>query len=143
MNAIKELKYNHLISSPVTEIKGAIHFLEKCLLNNVTIVIVTNTSKKVVSYFKEKVPVLNKIKNWICKEDYILPKPHEECYKLAIEKFYCGQKYIIGFENTINGYNALKNVVHCSYFITDKSKLNYNVMIKKDSYLIKDFTHFL
>ena len=59
--------------------------------------------------YREHFPLLNKLKNWITREDYELPKPNSECFKLAVKKF--GEnKIVIGFEDSWVGYQALKGV---------------------------------
>lgn len=122
---------------------GADTFLEKIILNEINFVIITNTSKDIVEYYKRNVPLLNKVNNWICREDYVNPKPDSECYKLAIHKYYKGEEYKIGFENTIVGYNAIKNDVDCVYFITNNGSVNYNKIKKEDVYLFSDFINVL
>jgi beta-phosphoglucomutase-like phosphatase (HAD superfamily) len=50
--------------------KNADKFIDFIVTNNINHVVVTNTNRKVVEHFKAKVPVLNKLKNWIVREDY-------------------------------------------------------------------------
>ena len=88
-------------------------------------------------------PLLRKIKKWVCREDYVNAKPSSDCYQVALDKFYKNEKYRIGFENTMNGFNALENMVDCVYFITTTVSSNYNKIKKEDIYLINDFKHFL
>jgi dTDP-4-dehydrorhamnose reductase/beta-phosphoglucomutase-like phosphatase (HAD superfamily) len=141
---VKKSKYTNMISygEQVKLIEGVNEFLQSCLTNGVNMAIVTNTSRGVVNFYKEVVPILNQIENWICREDYTKPKPDSECYKLAIERFYKKEEYIIGFENTLNGYYALKPVSHCIYFITDMTNTNYAKIAKEDIFLIRNFRHF-
>jgi len=106
---------------------------------NINHVVVTNTSRNNVNFFKEKVPILNKLKNWVVREDYVKSKPNSECYIYGKNNFYTNEKYIIGIENTINGYNALCNLTKCIYMITDINNYNYNQLKKKDIYLINDY----
>lgn len=140
---LKELKYSNLLTQPVIQpIPGAEEFVETCLKNGVNMVVVTNTSRKVVEHFKECSPFLNKITNWVCREDYSKSKPNNECYKVAISKHYKNEEYKIGFENTLNGFNAIKDCVDCVYFVTDVSNINYSKIQKEDCYLINDYIHF-
>lgn len=136
----KKQKLNFLLEE--TNIKfmpGAEMFLNNLVSTNINFVIVTNTSYDVINHYKSILPLLLKIQSWICKEDYINPKPNSECYKLAVERYYKNEKYKIGFENTINGFNAIKNEVNCVYFITAKNTVNYNKIKKEDVYLISNF----
>jgi beta-phosphoglucomutase-like phosphatase (HAD superfamily) len=136
----KKQKLNFLLEE--TDIKfmpSAEMFLSNLISNNINFVIVTNTSYNVVNHYKKCLPLLSRVNSWICKEDYTNPKPNNECYKLAVERYYKNEKYKIGFENTLNGYNAIKNEVVCVYFITDKNAVNYNKIKKEDIYLISGF----
>lgn len=121
------LKYKH-----IKFIEGAEDFLNKLIDNSCNFVIVTNTSNTLVEHFKKCLPFLNKITNWITREDYSEPKPNNESYKLAISRFYNNETYIIGFENTINGYNAIKTVTDSNYFITNNITFRYNYIINTD-----------
>ena len=67
-----------------------------------------NTSKS-VEIFKQKLRLLNEIKQSIYREDYKLSKPDGECYELA------KKKYIIGFEDIMIGYTALKQYTDIIY----------------------------
>lgn len=94
--------------------------------------VVTNTNKVVVDHFREKLPLLNKLKNWITREDYDLPKPNSECFELAIKRYKGEEKYIIGFENSEVGYNSLRQVTDCIYLFNENMK-------SEDCYIINDF----
>ena len=53
---------------------------------------------------------LNKIKNWVTRENYIYQKPHSEAYELAKTLYYKNEEFIIGIENTLIGYNSIKKL---------------------------------
>lgn len=124
-------------------IPGAEQLLNYIHDNNINHAIATNTNRICVEHMKSQLPILNKLKNWITREDYTNPKPSSECYDFAIKNFYNNEQYIIGFENTINGFNALKSITKCVYIITDINNYNYNIFKKEDVYLIKDYCNFL
>jgi beta-phosphoglucomutase-like phosphatase (HAD superfamily) len=113
-----------------------ISYIEKYSINHV---VVTNTSAENVKFFKDKVPVLNKLKNWVVRENYTSPKPNSECYDFAKEMFYKNEKYIIGIENSIAGYESIKNITDCVYIVTNKNDKQYNYFKKNDVYLMQDF----
>lgn len=113
-----------------------ISYIEKYNINHV---VVTNTTSENVKFFKDKVPVLNKLKNWVVRENYTSPKPNSECYNFAKEIFYKNEKYIIGIENSIAGYESIKNITNCVYIVTNKNDKQYNYFKKNDVYLIQDF----
>jgi len=83
---------------------------------------------------------LNKIKNWVVREDYTHSKPCGECYELAKLKYYKGEETIIGIENTMSGFSSVKNVTDCIYIVTDKHLNSYEILKSKDVYLINDFS---
>jgi dTDP-4-dehydrorhamnose reductase/beta-phosphoglucomutase-like phosphatase (HAD superfamily) len=137
---IKILKNQILQSSENIEIiKNADIFIDWLDKYNINHVVVTNTSLENVNFFKSKVPILNKIKNWITRHDYTNAKPDSECYELAKKMYYKNEKYIIGIENTLVGYNSIKNITECVYIITNKNEHDYDEIKNKDVYIINDF----
>ena len=137
---IKEQKNKFLqTNDKIDFVKNADIFIDYLDKYNINHVVVTNTSLENVNFFKRKAPILNKIKNWITRENYNCQKPHSECYELAKKMYYKNEKYIIGIENTLVGYNSIKSITNCVYIITNKQHCDYNEFLKKDVYLIDDF----
>jgi beta-phosphoglucomutase-like phosphatase (HAD superfamily) len=120
-------------------IDGAEKLIEWIAEFNINHVVVTNTNNNNVNYFKEVLPTLNLLKNWVTREDTIQSKPDPEPYLYAKNKFYRNEKYIIGFENTYSGYISLKGITSCIYIITEKNTVTYNKMKNEDVYLINSF----
>ena len=89
---------------PMKNVETFIHFIVE---NNIDHTVVTNTDRKVVEHFKQKVPILNKLKKWIVREDYEKPKPDPECYRLALGD---RDDIVFGFENSKEGLEALSKV---------------------------------
>lgn len=116
----------------INYIPGADKLIEYFLDNSINFVIVTNSSLSFVRNLQEKLPLLKRINQWITREDYKEAKPSNECYKLAINKFYKGETIKIGVENTINGYKSIKLCVDKIYFITNKESINYDYISKED-----------
>jgi len=56
-----------------------------------------------------------------------------------MNKFFNKEKYVIGFENSINGYKSLNNITKCIYIITDTNHLDYKYFKNQDVYLINDY----
>jgi dTDP-4-dehydrorhamnose reductase len=106
---IKKEKLEFLREEQIKFTKNSDIFLKYLIENNFNFCIVTNTNKKTVELFKEKLPLLSEIQQWIYREDYILPKPDGESYEVAKQKYYKNEKYIIGLEDSMVGYNALKH----------------------------------
>ncbi len=119
-------------------IDGFIPFLETVINRGINIVIVTNSPKSYVDFVKRKLPILNNIKQWVTREDYKNPKPHKEPYMTAIEKFGKNEKYIIGFENSINGIKSLEQVTNYIYGCEKEYDLS-----SKDIFLYKDYSYVL
>tara|TARA_Y100000389_G_scaffold160617_1_gene162827 strand:- start:1953 stop:2672 length:720 start_codon:yes stop_codon:yes gene_type:complete len=82
-------------------------FINFIVENKIDHTVVTNTDRKVVEHFKQKVPILNKLKKWIVREDYDKPKPDPECYRLALGDH---RGTVFGFENSKEGLEALSKV---------------------------------
>jgi S-adenosylmethionine synthetase len=132
-----------IMESNATWIEGAKEFINYLDSIGVSMVIVTNTDKSIVDKFCKELPELAKIKNWVCRKDYSKAKPDPECYRYAVEKYGADKKYIIGFENTLNGFKALKQVTSRTYCITNKTSPFYSSLKKEDTIHIKNFNSFL
>ena len=93
-----------------------------------------------VDYFKTCLPKLNLLNNWVTREDYTLPKPNHESFLLGLSKYRKGEKYVIGIENTILGYQSLKHATDCIYIMAEKTNYNYDYFTREDVGLIDDFS---
>ena len=136
---IKIIKNSHIKTNNIINLmKGAEELINYIICFNINHVVVTNTSKENVDFFKEKNPLLNKLTNWITKEDYKYPKPNNECYFIAKSKYYKNEKYIIGIENTICGYNAIKFLTNIVYIMTSINNSQYSYFKIHDVNIIDD-----
>lgn len=70
--------------------------------------VVTHSPKSLIDKIRKQNPLLDTIPHWITREDYHLPKPHPECYQLAISKHAKEKDAIIGFEDSPRGLHALR-----------------------------------
>jgi beta-phosphoglucomutase-like phosphatase (HAD superfamily) len=138
VNNIKNQKIDMLKEETILFTKNSDIFLQYLIDNNFNFCIVTNTNKETVEIFKQKLPLLNKIKQWVCREDYKLPKPNSECYELAKCNFYNGEKYILGMEDSMVGYQSLKSVTDLIYIYKNELLFKNN-----DCYLFDDFNTLL
>jgi dTDP-4-dehydrorhamnose reductase/beta-phosphoglucomutase-like phosphatase (HAD superfamily) len=133
-------KKNKLFKSKICDIsllEGVDIFINYILNNNINYSIVTNTNSENIELYKNNIPILKKLTNWITKNDYLNRKPNPECYKLAINKYYKNEKYIIGIENTLAGYKGLKEITDIIYIILNNNK---NIFKNCDAYLINNLT---
>lgn len=120
---IKKIKNSYIKTiNEINLINGAEELINYINENNINHVVVTNTSRDNVEFFIKKQPILNKLKNWIVKEDYNKSKPDPECYNIAKLKFFKNEKSIIGIENTICGYNSIK--IFCNKIFIVSSIIN-------------------
>jgi beta-phosphoglucomutase-like phosphatase (HAD superfamily) len=120
-------------------VDGVDRFIDYLIINDLNHVVVTNSSIDTIELYKSVIPKLNEIKNWVMREDYTHAKPSPECYNLGISQYYKKEENIIGFENSLSGYEALKNVTDKIYFITYEEYLFYDDIKKYDLFLIKTF----
>jgi dTDP-4-dehydrorhamnose reductase len=135
---IKKEKQLKLLHQDISFTKNSDKFIQFLIQNEINFCMVTNTNKETVNIFKEKLPLLNEIKQWIYRDDYKLSKPSSECYQLAIQKFHKNEKYIIGMEDSMVGYEALKSLTDIIYIYD-----NEYIFKKEDCYLFDDFSLFL
>ena len=56
-------------------INGADVVLDHCLQKGFNIAIVTNSSAQTVEFMKMKLPLLNAVRQWVTRGDYVSPKP--------------------------------------------------------------------
>jgi beta-phosphoglucomutase len=118
-NYLRIQKTNEMLKfEDIQLIKNADIFINFIVDSNIEHVVVTNTNRKVVEHFKHKVPILNKLKNWIVREDYDNPKPNPECYQLALGDH---SDMVIGFENSNEGLKALSKVTGNIFHIHPKT----------------------
>lgn len=133
-NVIKNEKQQLLMNEPIFFKNNSEVFLKNLIQNDFNFCIVTNTNKETVKIFKEKLPMLNDIKQWVYRNDYILPKPNSECYEIAKLKYYKNEKYIIGFEDSMVGYKSLKTITDVIYIFDNDSIFKTN-----DCYIFNDY----
>ena len=113
--------------------KNADVFIDFIADNDINHVVVTNTDRQVVEHFRKKVPILNKLINWVVREDYVKPKPNSECYELALKLYGDDDKEVIGFENSKEGIKSVKGVTNNVFIIhpeTDYLKIIEHVKIE-------------
>lgn len=116
---------------------GAEIFLSWLLETGQNFAIVTNTSASTIQFFQTKVPLLQKVTQWVTREDVTFPKPNSEPYRKAVSMFSRGESYIMGVENTLTGYIAVKEVTPLIYILSQGT--SGNDLSKKDAYFIKTF----
>lgn len=132
--SIKNSKTEFLKDEELIFTKNCDKFIQFLIDNNVNFCIVTNSPNTTIEIFKNKLPLLKKVKNWITRNEYTEPKPNPECYKHAIKKFHKNEKYVIGFEDSLVGYQSLKHLTNIIYVFNNKYVFEDN-----DCYLINNY----
>ena len=140
-NDMKNKKKNHMkkYKHELKLINGCANFINNIIKNDINYCVVTNSSIDTVELYKNTIPELNLLQNWIYRENYNKPKPSSECYELALKKYYSNEKFIVGFENSICGLKALQKITNIIYFVTYKEYLFYKDIKNEDIYLINNF----
>lgn len=136
---IKSLKKQYMKSQTIEYTKNSDLFLQYLIDNNIKFVIVTNTDQETVDIIKSSLPLLKNVENWVTRDDYENAKPSGDSYRLAMTKYYSNEKYIIGIEDSIVGYNALKTVTDRIYIYCEDS----HMFLEKDCYLFNNFANIL
>lgn len=135
---IKKEKQELLKEEIILFTKNSDIFLNFLIQNDFNFCIVTNTNKETVDIFKQKLPLLNEIKQWIYRNDYNMVKPNCECYKLGKQKYYKNEKYILGFEDSMVGYKSLKQLTDFIYIYENEELFKNN-----DCYLFDDYNNII
>lgn len=86
---------------------GVSELLQKLKQADIKRCVVTNSTKEQVERIRQHLPALNAILHWITREQYVHPKPDPECYKRAIELHGKAGDRVIGFEDSLRGFQAL------------------------------------
>lgn len=137
---VKELKNSFFFSTYVINFKpGAEQFLKWLLETQQNFAVVTNTTQETVSYLISRLPILSRIQQWIVRSDVSKPKPHPEPYALAKERFWKGEPYIIGFEDTPDGYESLRHTTSIIYIMCENESSIYKKLSSKDVFLFSDY----
>jgi D-arabinose 5-phosphate isomerase GutQ/beta-phosphoglucomutase-like phosphatase (HAD superfamily) len=132
--------YETIKSQPPSLIPGVENFLNFLIIHNKSFIIVSNTSKKIIEFLQESIPILKNAQNVYTKELFIHKKPNPECY-LRISNEYLSSKKIC-FEDSLIGMNALYQVMDITpvfvynrdYYYTSHIINNYKEIIISNDY---------
>lgn len=103
----KQMFMELLEKGSVPLMSGVKELLNALQVANIKRCVVTHSPSSLIEKIREQNPILNTIPNWISRNDYTHPKPHPECYQIAIKKLAESQDRIIGFEDSPRGLQAL------------------------------------
>ncbi len=106
-NQKKALLVEVLKENPVSLLPGVANFLQLLKEKEKKMCVVTHSTKEVVEVLRHKIPELETIPFWFCREDYTNPKPSPDGYLKAIEVLASETCRVIGFEDSYRGIQAL------------------------------------
>lgn len=86
---------------------GVLALLEALRVAQINRCVVTHSPTPLVALIRSQHSILNTIPHWITREHYSHPKPHPECYQIAINQLAKKGDRIIGFEDSPRGLKAL------------------------------------
>ena len=139
---MKQTKQTYLQESTIEFLPGAEAFLHWLFKYNQNFVIVTNTGKETVEFYKMQLPLLQKVTQWITRENVTYPKPDPEAYRTAKEQYWKGEACCIGFENTVGGYLSLSSITSIIYILCKSDSYTHTTLSSRDIYFIPDFNVF-
>jgi dTDP-4-dehydrorhamnose reductase/beta-phosphoglucomutase-like phosphatase (HAD superfamily) len=115
----------------VTPTKNSVELLRWIERNPdiINAVIVTNCTHETAEIIRSVVPELNKITKWCVRDPTYVPEslslsksnPKTDCYTKAKNMYYNNETYIIGFENTLVGYQSLRKTTPIVYLYVDEN----------------------
>lgn len=107
--AQKQENYARLIAEGQAALMpGAGELIERLASEKKRCCVVTNSSKRQTQMLASFLPVLKNIPYWVVREDYERPKPDPQCYLRAIELYAKPADRIVGFEDSLRGWEALR-----------------------------------
>ncbi|MDP1608430.1 MAG: HAD family phosphatase [Chlamydiales bacterium] len=118
--AEKKAIYLHSVRSGQVELMPGVEAILKALAEkNIRRCVVTHSPQEQVDQICSQIPILQTIPYWITRHQYEKPKPDPECYLKAIELYGQPGDLMIGFEDSIRGWQALsktgvKAILVCS-----------------------------
>ena len=126
----KEKDFKELYKNNYSYVKGFLQFLNKLILENKEICIVTHSNKDRCNFIKSLHPELINIKYWITKDDLRISKPNNEGFLTTLSNFNIPLKDIIIFEDSYTGFQAIQNINVSKIFIGEndyfyKNEINY------------------
>lgn len=108
---------------------------------NINHVVVTHSPDQLISIVRAKHACLANIPHWITRHDYTHPKPHSECYQIAVERFSKPHDKIIGFEDSPRGITALLGTKVQAVLITKVPYPEIPTFIKQGVKLFDSLNH--
>lgn len=107
--ADKKKAYLRLVLQGEVQLMPGVEKLLRCLQEKeIRRCVVTHSPQEQIDLICSHLPQLKTIPHWITRHQYKQPKPHPECYRKAIELYSHNGDRIIGFEDSVRGWQALR-----------------------------------
>lgn len=121
----KKIYYSNI--DKITLIEGFEVFFNTLILNNKTVCLITDSSKKIFNIIKRRFPILEKIHYIVTRDDVIERKPSSEGYLKVLKKYNnIDYSEIIGFEDSYKGIVAMSEVIYNTIFINNNEYFYYD-----------------
>ncbi len=115
----KKVLQNLLTPQNVALMPGVEALLKELSITRTKRCVATNSSKEQVVRIKQVLPILESVPMWITREDYEDPKPAPDAYLKAMGLLFDPGDRVIGFEDSLRGFNALKSAGAMPVLICD------------------------
>lgn len=107
----KQFNMERMLKEDTVSLMPGVHsLLDKIQSANINHVVVTHSPLALISVVKAQHGVLQNIPHWITRQDYTHPKPHSECYQVAVQRHSRPGDRIIGFEDSPRGITSLLGI---------------------------------
>ena len=117
--AEKKEVYTKILHDRGTELMpGVAALLKRLEKAQIARCVVTHSPSDHLAVIKKQHPILQTIPNWVTREHYNEPKPHSECYKLAISRYAKPGDRVVGFEDSPRGLQALTGTDAKAFLVT-------------------------
>jgi len=104
----KKQAYEKILSNGSVELMpGVLQMLDFLDEKGIPSCVVTNSFLSQTLAVRKKIPALERIPNWITREDYVGAKPAPDPYLTAKKRYAKPGDRIVGFEDTLKGLEAL------------------------------------
>ncbi len=121
---------------------GVASLLSALASKNIRRCVVTHSPQSQIDHIRSRLLPLQTIPHWITRHDYHHPKPHPECYLKAIELYSRPHDRIIGFEDSIRGWQALKQTPAQPWLICSPNHPLLPQALAQGARHVESFEHF-
>jgi HAD superfamily hydrolase (TIGR01509 family) len=136
----KRAYFQLLEAEGVSLIPGVDILLQELEKKDIKRCVVTHSPADQIARIRSFHPILRSIPHWITREDYQIPKPSPECYRIALDRYMKPGERVIGFEDSPRGLKALLGTSAEGVLITDL--FQKQAITQLSSEIGRSFSHF-